>query len=64
MEYADLDDLLAFKSDAKKEKMESGQTVRNPFKIMGIEGCPTNFQRPIVIEDTTESNSFFLCGGA
>ena len=43
MEYADLDDLLAFKSDAKKEKMESGQTVRNPFKIMGIEGCPTNF---------------------
>ena len=64
MEYADIDDLLAFKSDQKKEKMESGQTVRNPFKVMGIEGCHSNFQRPIIIEDTTESNSFYLCGGA
>ena len=43
IEYADLDDLMAFKSDAKKEKMDSGQTVRNPFKVMGIEGCQSNF---------------------
>lgn len=37
LEYADLDDLMTFKSRAKADKMAKKEMVKNPWKVLGVE---------------------------